>query len=269
MKYLTCFLLLLSIRVFCLNLHSQNNLDGFGAQEVGNNNLLQERIWTSDKGDKLQARLLNIEKDKIIVRSQEKKLKIPIPNLSKQDRILLDQFQIENSTPSEIDFSLYRFWTNSSGKVIEAKIHEASASSVQILVKGGKLFRLSINSLVDSDKNYIKKFLQQKNALTDDQILKRMTMYKWRDTPSGLWTYRLEFRTKKTAENWREVEWIWYAGGSRSGSWKLEPNGVIKSDFGMWQFPLISSSNQKILKGISRYGTGSDYPTLYGSTGFD
>jgi len=268
MNYHIPLLLLLSIRVFFLNLHGQNELDSFGAQEV-ENNLQQERIWTSVKGSKLQASLLNIEKDKIIVLSQGKELKIPISNLSKQDRILLDQFQIENSSPSEIDFSLYRFWTNTSGKVVEAKIHEASASSVQIQVKGEKLFRLSINSLVDNDKSYIKKFIQQKNTLSDDQILKRMTMYKWRDTPSGRWTYRLEFRTKETAENWREVEWIWFAGGSRSGSWKLEPNGVIKSTFGDWQFPLSSSSKQKVLKGKERYGRSSDYPTLYGSTGFD
>ena len=264
MKHRISCLLSLSIFFFCLSIHGQNGLDGFGAQEVGDNNLLGYRIWTSVKGNKIEARLLNIENDKIIVLSQEKELKIPISNLSKQDRILLDQFQIEHSSPSEIDFSLYRFWTNTSGKVVEAKIHEASSSSVQILVKGGKLFRLSINSLIDTDKNYIKKFLLQKNTLTNDQILRRITMYKWRDTPSGRWSYRLEFRTEKTAPNWREVKWIDFNGGSEVGSWKLEPNGVVLSDFGSWQFPLDKSTKHKVLKGV-----GSNSPTLYGSTGFD
>lgn len=80
--------------------------------------------------------------DKVVVQSlDETELEIPIFNLCKEDRILLDKFQIENSSPSEIDFSLHRFWTNMDGKKIEAKIHDASKASVQILLKNGKKFR--------------------------------------------------------------------------------------------------------------------------------
>ena len=254
---------------FCLSSYGQGqgSLDGFGAVEV-NDDLSKERIWTSVQGTTLRAKLLRISKDKIVVRSigisSDRELELPISNLSKMDRILLDRFQVKHLSPDKIDFSLFRFWTNSAGKEIEAKIHNASESSVQIIVKGGKLFRLSFDSLSESDRRYVQKYLLVKSSLSDDQILKRLTMYKWRNTPSGSWGFRLEFKSTKTANDWREVQWIWYRGGSRSGSWKLEPNGVIKTTFGYnWRFSLADEKH-KVLKGIK-----SGYPTLYGSTGFD
>ena len=68
------------------------------------------------------------------------------------------RFQVKHLSPDKIDFSLFRFWTNLNEE-IEAKIHNASESSVQIIVKGGKLFRLSFDSLSESDRRYVQKYL--------------------------------------------------------------------------------------------------------------
>ena len=156
----------------------QGSLDGFGAVE---HDLSKERIWTSVQGTTLRAKLLRISKDKIVVRSigiSSDQLELPISNLSKMDRILLDRFQVKHLSPNKIDFSLFfRFWTNSAGKEIEAKIHNASESSVQIIVKGGKLFRLSFDSL-SIRPSICSKISPCKKFPHDDQILKRLTMYK-------------------------------------------------------------------------------------------
>jgi len=292
------FRLLISLLLFSSiypSAFSLDNFDDFGA-EVVNEDIFKRRTWTSASGSKTQATFIRVKMDKVVVQSLDgTELEIPIFNLCKEDRILLDKFQIENSSPSEIDFSLHRFWTNMDGKKIEAKIHDASKASVQILLKNGKKFRLSKDSLSPNDQVYIEKYLQGKDMLTDDQILKRLTMYKWRNTPSGSWDYRFEFKTTKTADNWRVVKWIFYnqrgrSGGyydpyqlrtsnysaysfsgfypntyreNRTGSWKLEPNGIVKSNFGTWQFPLKDQNNKVLI------GTQSTYPTLYGSTSFD
>ena len=260
------FRLLISLFLFssiCPSAFSLDNLDDFGA-EVVNEDIFKSRTWTSISGSKTQATFVRVEMDKVVVNSFDgTEFKIPFLNLCKKDRILLDKFQIENSSPSEIDFSLHRFWTNLDGKKIEAKIHNASKDYIKILLKNGKMFRLSKDSLSPNDQVYIEKYLQGKDKLTDDQILKRLTMYKWRNTPSGSWDFRFEFKTTKTADDWRVVKWVFYNQRGRTGSWKLEPNGIVKSNFGTWQFPL-KDQNNKILT-----GTQSTYPTLYGSTSFD
>ena len=64
----------------------------------------------------IEGKITRISKDKIVVRSigisGDRELELPISNLSKMDRILLDRFQVEHLSPDKIDFSLFRFWTN-------------------------------------------------------------------------------------------------------------------------------------------------------------
>jgi len=123
------FRLLISLLLFSSiypSAFSLDNFDDFGA-EVVNEDIFKRRTWTSASGSKTQATFIRVKMDKVVVQSLDgTELEIPIFNLCKEDRILLDKFQIENSSPSEIDFSLHRFWTNMDGKKIEAKIHDAS-----------------------------------------------------------------------------------------------------------------------------------------------
>ncbi len=149
------------------------------------------RTWTSKEGTTIVASLLDVRGSQIILRHKNKELKIPISNLSQKDRILVDEFQIKHSPPGKMDFSITRIWTNDAGQTMEATIHNASKSSVEVRKSDGKVFRYKINDLSANDQAYVKKFLLQKNSLSDDQILKRLTMYKWRDTPWGSWEFRL------------------------------------------------------------------------------
>ena len=238
---------------------AQKGLEGFGVAV----DIFKQRTWTSANGSKINAKLKRILKNEVVLEVERKDTLILIKNFSKPDRILIDKHQVNHSRPYEINFNSFRFWRNKDGKEIEAKILDASKSFVQIQVKDSKSFRLPITQLSPLDGKYVNKFLQSQNYLSDEQIFKRLTMYKWRNTPTGAWRYRIEFKTSKTGTGWYEATWVWFAGGSSSGSWKLEPNGIVKSTFGTWQFP-VTDSTSKVLK-----GTRSDFPNLYGSTGFD
>lgn len=252
---------------------SQEELEGFGAEAiekfvppkiVPKTSIKDFRIWTSKSGSKVGAKFLRVDDQKIVVALKEgKEFAIPIYNLSQQDRILLDKFMLETRNASDLNFQSLRFWTSSDGKVVEAKIVGASDIGVEIERSDGKRFRLPLERISSTDRMYVSKFKSQDKILSTDQILKRIAMYKWKNTTSDNWSYRYEFELEKISDNRRKAKKIWKTGKYQNGYWSLGKDGLIHSGFGVWRFPLNEDS-RKILRGINQ-----KYPTLYGSTGFD
>ena len=200
---------------------AQKGLEGFGVAV----DIFKPRTWTSANGSKINAKLKRILKNEVVLEVEGKDTPILIKNFSKPDRILIDKHQVNHSRPYEINFNSFRFWRNKDGKEIEAKILDASKSFVQIQVKDSKSFRLPITQLSPLDGKYVNKFLQSQNYLSDEQIFKRLTMYKWRNTPTGAWDYRIEFKTSKTGNGWYEAVWIAFSDFGRN---YYRYNGRIK-----------------------------------------
>lgn len=258
--------------VFSIN--GQDELESFGAELLSteveprtinaNENQIkigEFRIWTSKEDTKIEAKLLRIENGKIIVELKDRReYAIPILLLNEYDRIQVEKFQVDEFEASLIDFEVFRLWTSLDGRKIEAKICDATDIGVEIELSDRRTFRLPLEKLSQTDKKYVSKFLLQKGKLTDDQILKRLAMYDWKDTRSGKWNFRLEFSNEKLSSKNRKLKWIESSGTVKNGSWYLRPNGLVHTSFGRWRFPTTDKKDKVLIpdhRGIR---------SLYGST---
>lgn len=74
-----------------------------GAESLKKNNYLEMRVWTSIKGKKIEAKLRTVMGDKVILENKKRKqIKLPINQLSEEDRVFLE-FAV--SPQLDIDFT--------------------------------------------------------------------------------------------------------------------------------------------------------------------